>query len=346
MMKNNIYLRALKKQAVPYTPIWMMRQAGRYLPEYREIRKKAGSFLALCREPELACTVTMQPLARFPLDAAILFSDILVLPDAMGLDLCFVENEGPRFNTPLTRIAQIDNLPLAACLERVEYVFETIRLLRKEKLKVPLIGFSGSPWTLACYMLEGKGSRDFRTAKKWLYNAPEAFQRLLNYLTDLIAAYLLSQIEAGVEAIQIFDTWGGLLTTEAYLAFSLKPMQKIVKILKAKAPDLPITLFTKQSGQWLSQMAETGCDALSIDWSVDLAYARECVQGKVALQGNLDPMILLSNPKAIESAVATCLAAYGTAPGHVFNLGHGIDKETPVEHVEILIDAVHRLSKR
>lgn len=345
-IKNQTYLQALRGEPVPYTPIWMMRQAGRYLPEYRATRAKAGDFLTLCQTPELACEVTLQPLARFKLDAAILFSDILTIPDAMGLGLQFIEGEGPTFQKPIKSIHDIEQLPIPDPAESLRYVMDAVIMIKKHLTAVPLIGFSGSPWTLACYMIEGGGSKLFKHAKTFLYNQPDAMHLLLDKLSTAIIDYLAAQIDAGVDAVQIFDTWGGVLTTTAYQQFSLAYMQKIVRQLLQKYPHIPITLFTKQGGLWLEQIAQTGCTAVGLDWTIDLQQARARIGSQVALQGNLDPMILFSDPEKIRQEVAAILASYGQGSGHVFNLGHGIDKDTPIEHVQVLIESVHELSQQ
>ncbi len=343
---NDCLLRALRHEHVEVTPIWMMRQAGRYLPEYRKVREQVGGFMDLCRTPDLACEVTLQPLRRFPLDAAILFSDILTVPDAMGLGLHFVEGEGPRFERPLQSAKDIEALGVPDPEQDLRYVMDTVRLIRHELAgRVPLIGFSGSPWTLATYMLEGQSSRDFRVTKTWIYNHPEAVHALLNVLTEAVSLYLLAQIRAGAQALMLFDTWGGILTPKDYRAFSLAPMERIVRSLKAHDPSVPVILFTKGGGAWLEAMAAVGCDALSLDWTTDLSTARARVCGKVALQGNLDPSVLYASPAVIRTQAAEVLAAYGAGSGHVFNLGHGIHPDVPPEHVATLVEAVHDLSR-
>jgi len=345
--RNDRFLRALLREPVDYTPLWLMRQAGRYLPEYCETRKRAGSFLALCKSPQLACEVTLQPLARYDLDAAILFSDILTVPDAMGLGLYFEEGEGPRFRQPVTTPAAIEALPIPDAERDLGYVMDAVRLIRRELAgRVPLIGFSGSPWTLATYMVEGQSSRDFRTIKRMLLDQPEALELLLDKLTLAVTDYLNGQIAAGVQAVQIFDTWGGTLTTGWYERFSLRPMARIVAGLNP-APDgsrVPVILFTKQGGLWLERIAATGCDALGLDWTVDIGEARARVGDRVALQGNLDPVVLYASPAAIRHEVGDILARYGAGNGHVFNLGHGIHPQIEPDHVAALVDAVHELS--
>ena len=344
-LQNDRFLRALKRQPVDRTPVWMMRQAGRYLPEYRATRKQAGSFMDLCRNAELACEVTMQPLRRYPLDAAILFSDILTIPDAMGLGLYFVEGEGPKFRRPVRDVATIDKLGAPDPEAELGYVMNAVRTIRTELGdSLPLIGFAGSPWTLATYMVEGGASREFPTVKALIHDEPEAAERLLNLLADSVADYLLAQIAAGADAVQIFDTWGGALAWRDYLRFSLAPMQRIVSKLKAARPEVPVILFTKNGGQQFDAMANTGADALGVDWTTSLAVARAQVGDRVALQGNLDPTILFAKPERIRSAVADVLADYGKGPGHVFNLGHGISQHTDPEHAGAMIAAVQELS--
>jgi uroporphyrinogen decarboxylase len=344
-LDNDLFLRALKRQPVDRTPVWMMRQAGRYLPEYRASRAKAGDFLALCRNAELCCEVTLQPLDRFDLDAAILFSDILTIPDAMGLGLRFADGEGPVFDRPLRDVRAIEALGVPDPETELRYVMDAVRTIRGALgRKLPLIGFSGSPWTLATYMVEGKGSRDFMHVKRMMYDAPEALETLLAKLVASVSLYLEAQIRAGADALMIFDTWGGVLSPADYLQFSLEPMAKIVRHLKLIAPDVPVILFTKNGGQHLEAMVETGCDAIGLDWTTDLATARARVGDRVALQGNLDPLCLLAQPSRIETAVARVLASYGEGPGHIFNLGHGILQQTPPEHALAMVQAVRALS--
>lgn len=340
-MKNKRFLNALMRQPVDKTPVWLMRQAGRYLPEYRAVRAQAGDFMTLCKTPELACEVTLQPLRRYDLDAAIVFSDILTIPDAMGLGLHFVEGEGPRFERPIRSLSDIKNLSVPS--SELDYVMETIRLVRHElDGKVPLIGFSGSPWTLACYMIEGESSRDFMRIKSMLYQEPAALHQLLAILTKSVVAYLQAQIAAGAQAIMIFDTWGGILTPRDYQLFSLDYMTQIVSAL-----DIPTILFTKNGGQWLEQIAASGCNAIGIDWMTSLSQAKERVGHQVALQGNMDPAILAyGSPERIREEVSIILESYGKGPGHIFNLGHGIVPQVPPENVSILIEAVHDLSRR
>lgn len=348
-LKNDVFLRALLKEPVEYTPVWMMRQAGRYLPEYRATRARAGSFLDLCKNPELACEVTLQPLARFPLDAAILFSDILTVPDAMGLGLYFAEGEGPKFERPLRDEREIRKLSAPDPDDGLRYVLDAVTTIRKAlDGSVPLIGFSGSPFTLACYMIEGGSSSDFRHTKTMLYSRPELLHHILAVNAEAVTRYLNAQIEAGAQAVQIFDTWGGALSKAAYLEFSLPYMQRIVAglIREHDGRRVPCILFTKGGGQWLEEMVETGADALGLDWSTDLSDARRRVGSRVALQGNLDPCVLFSSPEAIEQEVERILLSYGKGSGHVFNLGHGISQFVAPEHAAVLVDAVHRFSAR
>ena len=346
-LKNDRFLRALMRQPVDRTPLWIMRQAGRYLPEYRATRAKAGSFMQLCQNAELACEVTLQPLARFELDAAILFSDILTVPDAMGLGLGFYEGEGPRFSNPVRTAADIDRLPIPDPEGELRYVMDAVRTIRRELHgRVPLIGFSGSPWTLAAYMVEGEGSRDFSKAKAMMFDRPDLMERLLDKLIDSVAAYLNGQIAAGAQAVMLFDTWGGMLSPRDYLRFSLEPMQKIIAKLTREADGrrVPVVVFTKGGGQWLENMADCGADALGIDWTTDIGNARQRVGHKVALQGNMDPNVLYASPERIRAEVASVLAAYGSGDGHVFNLGHGIHPGINPDHVSALVSALHELS--
>lgn len=346
-LRNDRLLRALRREPVDRTPVWIMRQAGRYLPEYRATRARAGSFLALMRSPELATEVTLQPLARFDLDAAILFSDILTVPDALGLGLHFVEGEGPRFERPLRSAADIDRLRAPDVERALPYVFDTVRMLRRELAgRVPLIGFAGSPWTLACYMVEGGGSTDFRRVKTLGYTDPAALHRLLALLTDTLVEYLSAQAAAGAQVLMVFDTWGGVLSTPGYREFSLAYQARLAQRL-ASAPatgGLPLILFTKNAGHWLAEQAQIGCAALGVDWTQELADVRAATGGRVALQGNLDPIALFGPPQRIRAEVARILQSYGPGPGHVFNLGHGVLQQTDPEHVRVLVDAVHELS--
>ncbi|RUR08809.1 uroporphyrinogen decarboxylase [Legionella sp. km772] len=344
-LTNSRFLRALRQQPVDRTPVWIMRQAGRYLPEYRKTREKAGDFLSLCSNPELACEVTLQPLRRYALDAAILFSDILTIPDAMGLGLYFAEGEGPRFHQPIRDIHAIERLLVPQMTDDLAYVMNAVQLIRQEMPQnLPLIGFSGSPWTLACYMVEGQSSRDFKHILRMVYTEDKAIHKLLNTLALSASAYLVEQIKAGVNAVMIFDTWGGILTPSNYQRLSLSYMQEIVQHVKSFNPDIPVILFTKGGGQWLEQMADTGCDALGLDWTCDLHTARQRVGSKVALQGNLDPAVLLGSSDAIRREVANVLAAYGQGSGHIFNLGHGITPDVPPENVAVMVDALQELS--
>lgn len=346
-LQNDRLLRALLREPVDRTPVWMMRQAGRYLPEYRATREKAGDFIALMSNPELACEVTLQPLERFPLDAAILFSDILTIPNAMGLGLYFVKGEGPRFERPVRDRGAIAKLGVPDPEDDTGYVMDAVRLIRRElNGRVPLIGFAGSPWTLATYMVEGGSTRTFSVIKSMVYDEPETLRRLLDLLARSVAEYLTAQIRAGAQAIQIFDTWGGALSPTLYREFSLAYMQHIVERL----PDtndgrpVPVVLFTKGGGQWLEAMADTGAHALGLDWTTDLSDARARVGDRVALQGNLDPAALYARPPAIRREVARVLESFGNGPGHIFNLGHGIQPEVPPEHAGAMIEAVHELS--
>lgn len=345
---NDTFLRALLKQPVEYTPIWMMRQAGRYLPEYRATRARAGNFLNLCKSPEMATEVTLQPLDRFPLDAAILFSDILTIPDAMGLGLYFAEGEGPKFERPLRQEADILALSKPDVGTELRYVTDAVSSIRRAlDGRVPLIGFSGSPFTLACYMIEGQGSSDFRHIKAMLYDRPDLLHHILSVTADTVIDYLNAQIAAGAQAVQIFDTWGGALSTPAYQTFSLAYMQRIIAGLtrEAEGRQVPVIVFTKNGGQWLETIADIGADALGLDWTCDIAQARRRVGDRVALQGNLDPNALYARPEAIEQEVARILEGYGHGSGHVFNLGHGIGQWVPPEHAAALVEAVHRLSR-
>lgn len=346
-LKNDRFLRALMRQPVDVTPVWMMRQAGRYLPEYRASRAKAGDFMALCTNPERACEVTMQPLDRYPLDAAILFSDILTIPDAMGLGLYFETGEGPKFRKPVRTEADVAALKVVDPLQDLPYVTDAVTTIRRElNGRVPLIGFSGSPWTLATYMVEGGSSKDFRRCKAMAFNQPQVMHQLLSVLADSVTAYLNAQIEAGAQAVQIFDTWGGSLSHAAYQEFSLAYMKRIVAglIREREGRRVPVILFTKGGGQWLELLADTGADALGLDWTTDIGAARTRVGGRVALQGNMDPTMLYASPARIAKEVGQILASYGSGPGHVFNLGHGITPEVDPANAGAFIDAVHQLS--
>lgn len=346
-LKNDLFLRALLRQPTERTPVWIMRQAGRYLPEYRAVREKAGDFMSLCGNPELACEVTLQPLRRYKLDAAILFSDILTIPDAMGLGLHFVTGEGPKFKNPVQTAQAIKDLQRPDVEKKLGYVFEAVRTIRRElNGSVPLIGFAGSPWTVATYMVEGQSSREFATIKGLAAEDPGAMALLLDTVAQTTADYLNAQVEAGAQAIMIFDTWGGALEADDYRRFSLSSMQKIVdKLIREKdGRQIPVILFTKGAGPLLADMVSTGCDALGVDWTTDLATARKYVDDKVALQGNLNPATLRESPETIRQGVAEVLASYGHGPGHVFNLGHGITPDIDPDHLGALIDAVHDLS--
>ncbi len=343
--KNNRLLNALRCQPVDRTPVWIMRQAGRYLPEYRRVREQAGSFMALCKTPELACEVTLQPLQRFPLDAAILFSDILTIPDAMGLGLSIAEQQGPRFEKTVRSPADLGQLAKPDPGVELAYVIEAVRLIKQELHgQVPLIGFAGSPWTTATYMIEGGISKDFRQSKGMLYRQPALAHGLLHLLADSISDYLSAQIKAGVDAVMVFDTWGGILSHRAYQEFSLHYMQQIVTTLKARHANTPVILFTKGGGLWLEKLAASGCDAIGIDWTIDIGEARRRLEGRVAIQGNMDPAILSADPTIIREHVEMILANYGPGSGHVFNLGHGITPDIHPEHVAVLIEAVHESS--
>ncbi|WP_153716651.1 uroporphyrinogen decarboxylase [Eikenella corrodens] len=347
-LQNDTFLRTLAKQPVSHTPVWLMRQAGRYLPEYRAVRARAGGFLDLCKNTELATEVTVQPIDRFGLDAAILFSDILTVPDAMGLGLYFAEGEGPKFARPLQNEADIAALQVPD-MAKLRYVFDAVSSIRRAlNGRVPLIGFSGSPFTLACYMVEGGGSKEFRQIKALLYRRPELLHHILNITAQSVIAYLNEQIAAGAQAVQIFDTWGGLLSDAAFPEFSLAYMRQIISDLtrEHEGRRVPVILFTKGGGQWLELMAESGADALGLDWTVNLGQARQRVGGQVALQGNFDPAALFGTPESVRAEVRRILHSYGEGSGHVFNLGHGISQHTDPENVKALVDAVHEYSAR
>ena len=348
-LKNDRFLRALLKQPVDVTPVWMMRQAGRYLPEYRASRAKAGDFMSLCMNPAFACEVTLQPLERYPLDAAILFSDILTVPDAMGLGLYFETGEGPRFRKTVTTLADIEALPIPDAQKDLGYVMDAVSTIRRElNGRVPLIGFAGSPWTLATYMVEDGSSKDFRKSKAMLYDNPQAMHLLLDKLAQSVTAYLNGQILAGAQAVQIFDSWGGSLSAAAYQEFSLAYMRKIVNglIRERDGRKVPVILFTKGGGMWLESIADAGADALGLDWTCDIGEARRRVGNKVALQGNMDPTVLYANPNAIRQEVSNILASYGSGTGHVFNLGHGITPEVDPANAGAFIEAVHEMSAK
>jgi uroporphyrinogen decarboxylase len=333
-------IRAFLRQPVDVTPVWLMRQAGRYLPEYRKSREKAGDFLTLCKTPELACEVTLQPLARFPLDGAIIFSDILTIPDAMGLGLYFAENEGPKFLNPLKNAKDVEKLGIPDPETELRYVMEAIRLTKTSlQNKLPLIGFSGSPWTLATYMTE---------ARKMAYQAPHSMDQLIEKLSETIVLYLNAQIKAGADALMIFDTWGGELTTQAYHRYSILPIKNIIAKLNRESEyhHIPIVVFTKHGGQWLKKMLTMHCDVVGIDWTTSISRARKQIGHAVAIQGNIDPAVLYATPEVIEKEVEKVLAAFGHHAGHIFNLGHGIPKDVPVENVAALVESVHTLSKK
>ena len=355
-LQNDCFLRACLRQATDYTPIWLMRQAGRYLPEYRASRAKAGSFMGLATNTDYATEVTLQPLERYPLDAAILFSDILTVPDAMGLGLSFAPGEGPRFASPVRDEAAVAKLAVPD-MDKLRYVFDAVTSIRKAlNGRVPLIGFSGSPWTLACYMVEGAGSDDYRLVKTMLYQRPDLMHAMLAINADAVALYLNAQIEAGAQAVMIFDSWGGVLADAAFQTFSLAYTQRVLKQLKRSHDGqlIPRLVFTKGGGLWLEQMAELDCEVLGLDWTVNLAQARAQVGGRKALQGNLDPNALFAKPAQIEDEVARVLESFGqphadtrnSGPTHIFNLGHGINQHTPPESVDVLVRAVHAYSRR
>lgn len=347
-LTNDRFLRALLREPVDLTPVWMMRQAGRYLPEYRETRSRAGSFLRLCKDPELASEVTLQPLARYPLDAAILFSDILTVPDAMGLGLYFSEGEGPGFERPVRSASDVDSLRMPDPEGELRYVMDAVRLIRRELAgRVPLIGFSGSPWTLATYMVEGGSTKNFARCKGMMFDRPHLMRELLGKVAEAVSAYLNAQVAAGAQALMIFDTWGGILTPRDYREFSLAYMARVVSGLtrQAEGRRVPVILFTKGGGQWLEAMADSGCDALGVDWTTDLSEARARVGARVALQGNMDPCILYASPERIREEVGRVLESYGSGSGHVFNLGHGIHPDVEPDHVQAFVTAVHELSE-
>jgi len=343
------FLRALKREPVDTTPVWIMRQAGRYLPEYRATRERAGSFLALAKTPELACEVTLQPLQRFDLDAAILFSDILTIPDAMGLGLHFIEGEGPKFHDPLRSRAAIMKLGVPDPESELRYVTDAVRLIRRELAdRVPLIGFSGSPWTLACYMIEGGGSPNFASAKALMWNDPKTLHHLLDINAQAVSRYLAAQVAAGAQTLMVFDTWGGMLAPDQFVEFSQRYLTMIVHTLKSdpSTRDVPLILFSKGANGHLEGLADSGCDGLGVDWTIRLSEARARVGSRVALQGNLDPATLAADPQAIRAAVKATLDSFGEGSGHVFNLGHGITPDIDPEHVAVLVDAVHEFGRR
>jgi uroporphyrinogen decarboxylase len=346
-LENDRFLRALMREPVDRTPLWMMRQAGRYLPEYREIRAEAGSFMNLCTNPELACEVTLQPLRRYAMDAAILFSDILTVPDALGLGLYFSEGEGPRFERPISTAADINALDPARASSELGYVMDAVSLIRRElQGSIPLIGFAGSPWTLATYMVEGASSKDFAKVKSLAFNEPELMHQLLSKLATSVAAYLSEQIRSGAQAVQIFDTWGGSLSHNAYREFSLRYMAEIIDQLPREADGrkVPVIVFTKGGGQWLEAIADCGADAVGLDWTTDIGAARERVGDRVCLQGNMDPTLLNASPERIREEVGQILSSYGEGSGHVFNLGHGITPGINPDHVAAMVNAVVELS--
>ena len=348
-LQNDTFLRALLRQPTDYTPLWLMRQAGRYLPEYCETRKRAGSFLHLCKSPTMACEVTLQPLARYDLDAAILFSDILTVPDAMGLGLYFAEGEGPRFERPLRDEWEIRNLATPDPHAELQYVMDAVAEIRRAlNSSVPLIGFSGSPWTLACYMVEGGSSDDYRKVKTMAYSRPDLLHHILSVTADSVVAYLNAQIESGAQAVMVFDSWGGVLSEAAYHEFSLPYLKRVVDglIKERDGERVPNIVFTKGGGLWLENIAAIGCDAVGLDWTMDIGRARKLVGDKVALQGNLDPNVLFAPPEAIAKEARRVLDSYGNHPGHVFNLGHGISQFTPPEAVSVLVDTVHEHSRK
>jgi uroporphyrinogen decarboxylase len=342
-LKNDLLLRALLKEPTPRRPIWLMRQAGRYLPEYRATRARAGSFMALCTNPQLACEVTLQPIDRFPLDAAILFSDILTIPHAMNLGLDFEAGEGPRLDRPVRSAADVANLAIPDPGRELRYVIDAVALIRRELSgRVPLIGFAGSPWTVATYMVEGGGSKTFGLIKRMMYESPEVLHRLLDVLARSTILYLNAQIAAGAQAVMLFDTWGGVLTPAQYEEFSLRYMAQVIGELTRESGGrrVPNIVFTKGGGAWLGKIAAIGCDAVGVDWTTDLASARKAVDGRVALQGNLDPSALFAPPDALRAETRRVLESYGAGPGHVFNLGHGITPDVDPERVAVLVDAV------
>jgi uroporphyrinogen decarboxylase len=344
VIANDTLLRALRREPTPYTPVWLMRQAGRYLPEYAATRARAGSFMALATTPSLAAEVTLQPLDRFALDAAILFSDILTVPDAMGLGLSFAEGEGPRFARRTADEAAIRALAVPD-MAKLRYVFDAVHEIKRGLAgSVPLIGFAGSPFTLACYMIEGGGSDDFAAVRKMACARPDLLQRIVDVNAEAVAGYLREQIVAGVDAVMLFDTWGGLLTADAYRRFSLAPTRAVLAQLAA-GPRVPAIVFTKGAGERLDEIAACGAAAVGLDWTVDIAAARRRIGDRVALQGNLDPLVLLTDPATVARATRELLDAAGPAPGHIFNLGHGIVPATPPEHVRVLVDTVHEVSR-
>ncbi len=348
-LQNDLYLRALNREDVPRTPVWVMRQAGRYLPEYLKVRKQAGDFMSLCSNPELACEVTLQPIDRFNLDAAILFSDILTIPDAMGLGLHFETGEGPKFSNPVRTAADVEKLPVPDPTDSLRYVMDAVSTIRRElNGRVPLIGFSGSPWTLATYMVEGGGTKDFAKIKGMLFSDPLTLHKMLDKTAQSVISYLNAQVEAGAQSLMVFDTWGGVLAPANYREFSLRYMQQIVDGLTRQADGrkVPVVLFTKNGGQWLDIMADTGCDGLGVDWTTDLKDARARTGDRVALQGNLDPSVLYGSPESIRTEVQRVLESYGSGPGHVFNLGHGIHQFVNPDNLAVMVEAVRKFSTK
>ena len=351
--QNDSFLRACLRQPTDHTPVWLMRQAGRYLPEYRATRATAGSFMGLATNTDFATEVTLQPLERYALDAAILFSDILTVPDAMGLGLSFVNGEGPRFAHPLRDEADVARLEVPD-MNKLRYVFDAVSSIRRAlrqpdgSARVPLIGFSGSPWTLACYMVEGAGSADYRLVKTMLYRRPDLMHRILEINAASVALYLNAQIEAGAQAVMIFDSWGGVLADGAFQEFSLAYTRRVLALLKREhaGQRIPHLVFTKGGGLWLEQIADAGADVVGLDWTVNLASARARIGDRVALQGNLDPNVLFANPQQIRAEVTRTLESFGAPGGHIFNLGHGINQHTPPESVSVLVDTVHEVSRR
>jgi uroporphyrinogen decarboxylase len=344
--RNDTLLRALRREATDYVPIWLMRQAGRYLPEYNATRARARSFMRLCTDPALATEVTLQPLARYPLDAAILFSDILTVPDAMGLGLSFVEGEGPRFEHPLADESAIDRLE-APDLSRLRYVFDAVAAIKRALAgSLPLLGFAGSPFTLACYMIDGGGSTDFGRTRRLLYARPDLLHRVLAVNAEAIASYLIEQVRHGADAVMIFDTWGGLLAGDGYARFSLAYIERaLARLHETSGAIVPTIVFTKGGGQWLERIAACGCDAVGIDWMTDIGAARARIGNRVSVQGNLDPQILLTTPPTIETEARAVLLAAGPEPGHIFNLGHGVLPQTPPENIAALVAFVHAESR-
>lgn len=348
-VQTHRFISALQGKKVDRTPAWLMRQAGRYLPEYRKVRSEVKDFLTLCKTPELACQVTLQPINRFPLDAAIIFSDILTIPDAYGLGLSFAEGEGPRFQNPVRTAEAVSKLPTIDPLQTLGYVMEAIRLTARElQGKVPIIGFAGSPWTVATYMVEGQSPKHFNIIKRMMYQSPSVLHALLEHLSRDTIAYLNAQIAAGADVIMLFDTWGGVLSRPNYLSFSLHYMKKIMQGLTRKigTKDVPVILFTKNGGSYLSDIINSGADAIGLDWTTDLQAARKLAQGKVALQGNLDPATLYAPPEQIKTAVGTVLEQYGYGSGHIFNLGHGMHPDVDPDQVSVMLEALHSLSPR